>query len=195
MAERPLVALLAAGRSARFGGVKLETLCAGKPLGRWAVEAAESAGLGPGVVVTGPEGVSFARGWMRLTNPRPQDGLGTSLAIAARHALDEGAETMLVLLADMPLVLPALLKVLAASPAPAAFMHRDGRPGVPALLDRRLIAAAAGLTGDRGLAPLLRKVSALPAGMTLFDVDTPEDLAEAERILSGQPFPGGPPSP
>ena len=64
-----------------------------------------------------------------------------------------------------------------------AFLHRDGRPGVPALLDRRLMTAAAGLAGDRGLAPLLRNVKALPAGMTLFDVDTPEDLAEAERQL------------
>jgi molybdenum cofactor cytidylyltransferase len=186
MAERPLVALLAAGRAARFGGAKLEALCAGKPLGRWAVEAAENAGLGPGVVVTGPEGVSFARGWTRLVNPRPEEGLGTSLAIAARHALDEGAETMIVLLADMPLVLPALLKALAASPAPAAFLHGPGRPGVPALLDRRLIAAAAGLAGDRGLAPLLRGVSALPAGTMLFDVDTPADLARAESQLSAR---------
>jgi molybdenum cofactor cytidylyltransferase len=183
MAERPLIALLAAGRATRFGGVKLEAACAGKPLGRWAVEAAESAGLGPGVVVTGPEGVSFARGWTRLTNPRPQTGLGTSLAIAARHALDEGAEAMLVMLADMPLVLPELLKLLATSPAPMAFRYRDGHAGVPALLDRRLLSTAAGLTGDRGLAPLLGKVSSLPAGMTLFDVDTPDDLAEAERQL------------
>ena len=183
MAERPLVALLAAGRGTRFGGAKLEAMCAGKPLGRWAVEAAESAGLGPGLLVTGPEGASFARGWTKLTNPRPDDGLGTSLAIAARYAIDEGAATMLVMLADMPLVLPGLLKVLAGSPAPMAFRYRDGRAGVPALLDRRLITAAAGLTGDRGLAPLLRDVSTLPAGMTLFDVDTPEDLAEAERQL------------
>lgn len=186
MAKRPLVALLAAGRSTRFGGAKLEALCAGKPLGRWAVEAAESAGLGRGVVVTGPEGVSFARGWTKLTNPRPQDGLGTSLAIAARHALDEGRGTMVVMLADMPLVLPGLLKLLAGAPAPMAFRYRTGQPGVPALLDRRLMAAAAGLAGDRGLAPLLRDVSTLPAGMTLFDVDTPEDLAEAERQLSAR---------
>ena len=180
---KPLVAMLAAGRSTRFGGIKLEAPCAGKPLGRWAVEAAESAGLKPGVIVTGPERVSFARGWTRLTNPRPEDGLGTSLAIAARHALDEGHDTMIVMLADMPLVLPALLKVLADAPAPMAFLHRRGGPGVPALLDRRLMVAAASLTGDRGLAPMLRNVSTLPAGMTLYDVDTAEDLAEAERQL------------
>jgi len=181
MAE-PLVAMLAAGKATRFGGRKLEAACAGKPLGRWAVEAAESAGLGPGVIVTGPDGVSFARGWTRLTNLRPDEGLGTSLAIAARQALDECREAMIVMLADMPLVQPGLLKALAAAPAPMASLHRRG-PGVPALLDRRLIVAAAGLTGDRGLAPMLRNVGTLPAGTTLFDVDTAEDLAEAERQL------------
>lgn len=183
---KPLVAVLAAGRGTRFGGGKLETPCAGKPLGRWAVEAAETAGLGRGVIVTGPERVSFARGWTRLANPRSQDGLGTSLAIAARHALDTGAETMLVMLADMPLVIPALLKVLAEAPAPMAFLHPGGSPGVPALLDKRLIGIAAALTGDRGLGPMLRNVNTLPAGTMLFDVDTPEDLAEAERRLVGR---------
>ena len=39
MAERPLVAVLAAGRGTRFGGGKLEALCAGKPLGRCALDA------------------------------------------------------------------------------------------------------------------------------------------------------------
>ena len=180
---KPHVVLLAAGRGKRFGGAKLEAPCAGKPLGRWAVEAAESVGLGPGVVVTGPQKVSFARGWRQLVNPRPQDGLGSSLAIGARHALDDGADTLLVMLADMPLVLPALLKVLAEAPAPMAFRYRTGQPGVPVLLDRRLLNAAAGLTGDQGLQSLLKNVPTIPGGMTLSDVDTPEELAEAERQL------------
>jgi CTP:molybdopterin cytidylyltransferase MocA len=105
------------------------------------------------------------------------------LAIAARHALDAGHETMIVMLADMPLIIPALLKVLAEAPAPTAFLYPRGGPGVPALLDRRLITAAAGRAGDRGLGPMLRDVHTLPAGTMLFDVDTPEDLAEAERRL------------
>ena len=66
---RPAVAVLAAGLGTRFGGGKLEAPCAGKPLGRWAVEAVEAAGLGPGTIVTGPEWVSFAGGWTRAVNP------------------------------------------------------------------------------------------------------------------------------
>ncbi len=184
MAE-PAVAVLAAGRGTRFGGGKLEAMCAGKPLGRWAIGAVEEAGLGRGIVVTGPEGVSFAQGWRVLVNPVPEQGLGSSLALAASAALDAGAPALLVLLADMPLVSADYLKTLAAAPAPAATRQPDGRPGVPALLDRALIEQAATLKGDRGAGPLLAGAMMLepPAGMVR-DVDTPADLIEVEQQLA-----------
>jgi CTP:molybdopterin cytidylyltransferase MocA len=183
MAE-PCVAVLAAGRAERFGGGKLEAMCAGKPLGRWALDAVAEAGLKPGMIVTGPEGASFAEGWTRLINPEPEAGLASSLALAARMALAGGFKAMLVLLADMPLVAPGYLRELAAAPAPAATRQPDGRAGVPALLNHALIGKASELTGDRGAAPLLHRARLLdaPAG-SLLDVDTPGDLAEAERQL------------
>ena len=179
MAE-PLVAVLAAGRAERFGGGKLEADCAGKPLGRWAVEAAPH----PGIIVAGPGGVSFAPGWTLLTNPRPEDGLGSSLALAARHAIALRSASLLVLLADMPLVTADYLQRLFAHSAPAATRYREGHAGVPALLDRSLIELAAGLSGDHGMGPLLRGAALLdpPLGM-LRDVDTPADLAEAAHQL------------
>ena len=178
------VAVLAAGLGTRFGGDKLEAMCAGKPLGRWAIEAAAGAGFGSGLIVTGPEGVSFADGWTTLTTPDPKAGLGSSLALAARLVLVGGGESLLVLLADMPLVTPDYLRALTAHAAPAATYQPDGHAGVPALLDRALLEAAAALSGDRGAGPLLRDAPLLdpPRGM-LRDVDTPEDLAEAERQL------------
>jgi CTP:molybdopterin cytidylyltransferase MocA len=183
MAE-PHVAVLAAGLGSRFGGGKLEAMCAGKPLGQWAIDAVVGAGLGPGAIVTGPEGVSFAQDWRLLVNPAPERGLGSSLALAASAALDAGAPTLLVLLADMPLVSADYLKTLAAAPAPAATRQPDGRPGVPALLDRALIEQAATLKGDRGAGPRLAGAMLLasPEGM-LCDVDTPADLKEVERQL------------
>jgi molybdenum cofactor cytidylyltransferase len=185
MAEPPCVAVLAAGLGTRFGGGKLEAPCAGKPLGRWALDAAEEAGLGPGLVVTGLGGASFAEGWTKVINPTPDAGLGSSLALAAQLALAGGREKLLVLLADMPLVTPAYLRELAASPAPTATRQPDGRAGVPALLDRKLLRKAARLTGDRGAGSLLGEATLLdpPAGM-LRDVDTPQDLAHVERILT-----------
>lgn len=181
---KPLVAVLAAGRGSRFGGGKLEADCAGKPLGRWAIEAVEKAGLGPGVIVTGPEGVSFAEGWRPAVNREPDAGLGSSLALAAREALEADGESLLVLLADMPLITAEYLRELAASPAPTATHHPDGYAGVPALLDRALIERAARLTGDRGAGPLLAGANRLGApAETLRDVDTREDLAEVVRLL------------
>jgi len=180
---RPAVTVLAAGLGTRFGGDKLEAMCAGRPLGRWVIEAVEAAGMGPGTIVTGPEWVTFASGWTRAVNPEPEAGLGSSLALAARLA--RGKPSLLVLLADMPLVSAAYLRELASRSAPAATRYPDGHAGVPALLDPSLMERAERLGGDRGAGPLLRRARLLdpPAGM-LRDVDTPEDLAEVERMLA-----------
>jgi molybdenum cofactor cytidylyltransferase len=184
MAEPPCVAVLAAGSGSRFGGGKIEAMCAGKPLGRWVLDAAEEAGLEPGLVVAGPAGASFAEGWTTVINPTPEAGLGSSLALAAQLALASGRKSLLVLLADMPLVTPAYLRELATSPAPTATRQPDGRAGVPALFGPALLNNAAMLTGDRGAGPLLGEAKLLypPVGM-LRDVDTPQDLADVERLL------------
>ncbi|MEO6152537.1 MAG: NTP transferase domain-containing protein [Croceibacterium sp.] len=183
MAE-PLVAVLAAGRAERFGGGKLAASCAGKPLGRWVIEAAERAGLGQGLIVTGSEGASYAPGWTALVNPNPEVGIGSSLALAARHALDAGAGSLLVLLADMPLLDAGYLQRLAAAAAPAATRYPKGHAGVPALFDRALLEQASALTGDRGMGPLLRAATLFdaPDGM-LADVDTAADLANVVRVI------------
>src|SRR5690606_31154752 len=91
------VAVLAAGLATRFGGAKLDAPCAGKPLGRWALDAVADAGLKPGLLVTGPDGASFGAGWTMVINPQPAAGLGSSLALAASLAMASGKETMLVL--------------------------------------------------------------------------------------------------
>ena len=185
MAEPPLVAVLAAGRGTRFGGAKLEAACAGKPLGRWVLDAVASAGLAPGLIVSGPDGLSFAHGWTQVINPDPDAGLGASLAVAAQLALARGAVSLLVLLADMPLVTPADLRALAAAEGLAATRYPEGRPGVPARLDAATMHEAAELTGDRGAGPLLIRATLLDLPPhALRDVDTPEDLAEVERLLA-----------
>lgn len=186
MAE-PHVVVLAAGRGERFGGGKLDAPCAGKPLGCWVLGAVEAAGLDPGTLVVGPGSAHFADrspGWSLLVNPHPEEGLGSSLALAARRALARGDAALLVLLADMALVSAGYLRELAATAAPAATRHQDGRPGVPAVLDRALLEQTARLTGDHGAGAMLHGVTLLepPPGM-LRDVDTAEDLAEVERQL------------
>jgi CTP:molybdopterin cytidylyltransferase MocA len=184
---KPHVAVLAAGRGTRFGGGKLEAPCAGKPLGRWVLDAVEAAGLGPGTIVTGSEAAGFAAGWQVLVNPEPSAGIGSSLALAARDALGHGERHMLVLLADMPLVTADYLRDLADCSPPTATRYPGWSYGVPALLDRALIEDASRLTGDRGAGALLTAVPGIaflePPAEMLRDVDTSEDLAEAERQL------------
>lgn len=186
----PLVALLAAGRSARFGGGKLDAQCAGKRLGQWALDAAAEAGLAPGVIVTAsdtPVFASEAGGWSLISNPHAETGLAGSLACAAHEAEARGSATLLVLLADMPLIPGRLLRALADSETPAALRYPHGRPGVPALIPARLYPALMALAGDRGAAAVLAAEPDLELiaaeSEWLLDIDTAEDLARAEAIL------------
>lgn len=188
---RVLPAVLAAGRATRFGGGKLDAPCAGRPVGRWVLDAVAGAGLGPGICVTGPEPPRFladAPGWQLEVNPHPAGGLAGSLAAAARAAEARGSGALLVLLADMPLVTPSLLTRLVATEGPAATDHGGGRPGVPALLPRALFGALLAACGDRGAARLLAEVPGVvlvkPAAAELLDIDTPGDLARAEALLA-----------
>ncbi|MFT3965605.1 MAG: NTP transferase domain-containing protein, partial [Sphingobium sp.] len=77
------VAILAAGRASRFGGGKLDAACAGKPLGRWVLDAVAAAGAPPGLIVVGPRPPAFAGdalhdGWTVITNAEAERGMGTS---------------------------------------------------------------------------------------------------------------------
>ena len=91
---KPLVAVLAAGRGTRFGGGKLEAICAGKPLGRWALDAVAEAGLEPGIVITGPAAVGFATPVLPGTASEGRPGRpGRGLNICARRAATTDAGT------------------------------------------------------------------------------------------------------
>lgn len=184
----PLVAVLAAGLGTRFGGGKLDADCAGKPLGRWALEAVVAAGLAPGIVVVGPRapGFALASGWALLTNPHPAGGLGGSVALAAEAALMQHRD-LLLLLADMPLVAPDYLRQFTAQAGASATRYPDGRAGVPAKLQLSALPEIARLAGERGAARLLAGMDGLklldPPAEMLADVDNPQDLATVAALL------------
>lgn len=184
----PLVAVLAAGGATRFGGGKLDALLAGKRVGQYVLDAVEQAGLPRGLIVVGANAPRFAMasGWQLLVNPRAAEGLGTSLASAAGQALAQG-RTLLVVLADMPLVDPAHLARLASAKATAATLWPNGKAGVPARFALGMLPQVAGLAGDTGAGALLSAAGAAdlfgaPADM-LLDVDRAKDLARAEDLL------------
>jgi CTP:molybdopterin cytidylyltransferase MocA len=181
------IALLAAGGATRFGGGKLDADCAGKPLGRWALEAALAVPHERLAVVVGDPAPEFARGCELLVNERAAEGLGTSAALAARWA--RGSDALLIVLADMPLVSPGTLRKLAAAAGPAAAAYPGGKPGAPACFPAALFPLLEALTGDSGAAQVLRGLPGVLIATSpeeLHDVDRAEDLAAIIAILNSR---------
>jgi molybdenum cofactor cytidylyltransferase len=186
------IAILAAGSASRFGGGKLDAELAGKPLGRWALHAAREVAHERLAVVVGDTVPAFARaaGCELLVNDRAGEGLGTSAALAGKWAAESGSDSLLILLADMPLVAPETLKRLASAAlagTPAAVAYPGSRPGVPAAFPAALFEALEALTGDTGAAHVLRGRADVMLVETaedeLLDVDRPDDLDELAKLL------------
>ena len=184
--------VLAAGASRRFGSPKLLARLAGRPVLEHVLDAAAAAGVMDVVVVLGTDSAAVidAVTWRTeriRVNPRPMDGLSSSLRIGLDVAAeDPTVDAVLVLLGDQPSVRPEVIAaVLAAAETSAQPIVRvryadDDAPN-PVLIRRAAWALVAGLSGDRGLQPLLAEradlVAELAAPGSNPDIDTPEDLA------------------
>jgi CTP:molybdopterin cytidylyltransferase MocA len=131
------------------------------------------------------------RSELRVVNPRPQDGLSSSLRVGLDGVAEAipGAEAALIVLGDQPALRPGVVRAVldAASAAPAwpfvrARYAGDAAPN-PVLVRRSAWSLAAGLTGDRGLGPLLAGrpdlVLAVDVDGANPDIDTPADLVAA----------------
>lgn len=191
MTDRPLIALLAAGRASRFGADKLAASCAGMPLGAHAARAVAESGLAAlCITAPGPRPAWLPEGIAALPNPAAESGLGSSIALAARSAAERQASALVIHLADMPCISAALLHELAAAPGTAACRYPSGRPGVPVKFPAARFAELAALRGERGAAALLASDDAITllACTTddLADVDTPAALARAEALLTAR---------
>lgn len=183
-----LVAVLAAGRSSRFGGAKLDTFCAGKPLGQWVLEAVDQAGFEGGVIITPPDIPHFARRkhWKAVPNKQAFKGLSTSVAQAASCAA-AAEKDLILLLADMPLIDAGYVRDLGRLPGVTVTSYPDGSRGVPMRISQSEFWRLNKLKGDRGAAAVLSEMGEVrvliaPPDMHL-DVDTPEDHARVEELL------------
>ncbi len=199
--------ILAAGQSSRFraaGGQDLTKLVAkldGKPIVRRVVEAALTTKARPVILVTGyaRDSVEAAVAHLDISvafNPEFASGLASSLRIGLT-AMPPDVAGALVLLGDMPWIEPWLADALidaflARRDALAAVLSREGRRGNPVLLSQGLFEAAMRLAGDEGARRLIGALSAselveveTPDTGVTFDIDTPEDLAAARRLVGG----------
>jgi CTP:molybdopterin cytidylyltransferase MocA len=187
--------VLAAGAATRFGSVKQLAPLEDRPLLQHPLDALAAAGIDDVVVVLGAEAAAIeeAIAWRterRRVNPRPTDGLASSLRVGLDAAAeDRAAEAVLVVLGDQPSVRPEVLRAVidAAAETDLPIVRprytADGAPN-PVLVRREAWALAAGLEGDRGLGPLIARhpdlVHQLPVEGAIPDVDTPADLAALE---------------
>ncbi|MCB2185351.1 MAG: putative selenium-dependent hydroxylase accessory protein YqeC [Deltaproteobacteria bacterium] len=194
--------VLAAGLATRFGGPKLAAPLGGRPLLAWPVAAALEAGMDRVLLVTGP-GESGPAALLPpdprlevVSNPRPTDGLGASLAVAARRAAELSAVCLVVLLGDQPFHQPEVIRrtaeLAAASPGAVAAAWSGERLGHPVAWGAAYLPELAALTGDTGGREILARVGERVARVaappeSAWDVDRPGDLARAARFLADQP--------
>lgn len=208
MAEpRALVAVLAGGRARRLGGGKAGACLGGRPLIEYPLLAARAAGL-EAVVVAKPESPLPPLSVPVLREPeRPSHPLCGVIRALEFGAVASGERGVILLGCDMPFLTGELLRWLAGLSG-VAMAEVGGRPqpllcrcpasGAEEL--RAALAAGRSLSGAlAGLSPQILGEDRLgrfgdPARLC-FNVNTPEDLLEARRLLDQAPAagPGSPP--
>ena len=194
------IAILAAGRGSRLGGDVPKPLVElrGRPLVAWALDAATASSLRPIVLIVGHHGDAVARaateGVVVVRSPRWRRGIARSLR-AAVAALDPWAQVgaVAVGLADQPLVGADAYRRLAGAyrdGARLAVATYHGQRRNPVLLGRTMWPQARRLDGDEGARSLMHEEDVVEVDCTdtgsAADVDTLDDLREAERLLEAR---------
>ena len=194
------IAILAAGRGSRLAGDVPKPLVElrGRPLVGWSLEAATTSGLRPIVLVVGHGRAAVTRaateGVLVVRSRRWRRGIARSMR-AALEALAPRAQVGAVCigLADQPLVGADAYRRLASAyrnGASLAVATYRGRRGNPVLLGRRLWDEARQLDGDVGARALMSDHDVVEVDCTdtgdARDVDTLDDLREAERLLEAR---------
>lgn len=184
---RSAAVVLAAGSASRFGKQKLLATLDGKPLVRWAVEAAVASAVDRVLVVLGAEGeaVCGALDGLPVTavrNPGHRAGMASSIR-AGVAALAPETEWAVILLGDQPRVGAGVVdRVLEAReegrPVVAPFYR--GEQGNPVLFHASVFGELRALEGDRGARSVVERDPSRVTRVELElpfpeDVDTPED--------------------
>jgi molybdenum cofactor cytidylyltransferase len=188
-AARVTAVVPAAGRSARFGSMKLVANLEGAPLIQRTLASLLEAGVAQVVVVT--RAGALIDNAVALVDPRvavvvnPDPERGMFSSIQAGLAVTDG-DVVLVLPADMPFVAAATIAAVAAQAARTGAVVvpiHDGRRGHPIAIPQALGAQLRALAPSTTLKAAIAAcgASALPLTVVdpgvLRDVDVPGDLA------------------
>lgn len=183
--------VLAAGAGSRFTGPTHKLLAR---LGRdatgsdsldtvsgRAIGAARAAGIGPVVVVVGAIDLpaDVTAGCVIVRNPNWAEGQATSVQSAVTAAREQGADAVVIGLADQPFVTPDAWRAVAAATSPIAVATYDGVRGNPVRLHESVWSLLP-VSGDSGARDLIRLrpelVSEVACAGSSADIDTQEDL-------------------
>ena len=191
------VVVMAAGRSERFGSDKLLADLAGLPvLARTllAIPADRVARIAAVVSRDGEEALCHTLGVKTLRYPGGP--VSESLRVGLTEMADLGG--CLFLNGDQPLIRPesilAMLSAFQKSPECCFRLSFEGIPGNPVLFSKVCYPALRALDGENGGAAIFRRgvpCELIPAAGAeeLWDMDTPEQLAAAEKLLCRSPAP------
>ena len=197
MKNEPAVVVLAAGAGSRYHGTrhKLSEQLGGDSVLVRTLRNAIASEMSV-VLVISEALIAEAKGLipaadMVVVDARSQASWGMGDSIAAGVSMHASATGWLVLPADMPLVKPSSLRAVADAldQQPIAFAQHRGRRGHPVGFGAELFSELVMLKGDEGARRLLARyptaaVELDDAGV-LFDIDTVDDLAVAQRRIDG----------
>lgn len=183
------IAVLAAGRSERFGSAdKLEAKFQNKMLGHHVTQIVAQIPATSFCVISSAAEHPCAPGWRAagfevVANPNSAAGIGTSIALAGELALSRKAGALLICLADMPLVplshYLSIAKHAVALNENGIVASSNGSITLPPVCFREgHLAELANLQGDAGARHLLSSAITLDCPPELLvDIDDRATLA------------------
>ena len=194
--------ILAAGFSRRMGDPKQLLMIQGQRLLERVILAALYSQLKSVVLVLGGYEMSVRKALAGLlnhpklivtSNPKPEDGMGSSLSTGISAIKDENTDGVMVLLGDQPFLhtktIDSVIRCFQGSDKPVCAAFYGSLRGHPIVFDRSLLPYLDRLTGDEGPRQLLKDhpewiepVEFDPAlGM---DLDDPSDLGRLRQRAS-----------
>jgi molybdenum cofactor cytidylyltransferase len=168
-AQKIVIALLAAGSSRRFGaGNKLLALYRNHPLAWHSAVTLRGITARRHIAICPPDNAALntllsRAGFDICINHQPGEGMAASVRIAAQAAIDDGADILLIALADMPDVTEAhytdLLEGISKAAITASQVDGSDINMPPACFDKAAIPSLLNITGDTGARDLIAKAS------------------------------------